>query len=62
MSRRVATLTLILLLEQLAVRGAGEELNPPKIYLKPELNLVYKINESVKLPCEAHGNATPVYT
>ncbi len=62
MSRRVATLALVLLLEQLVMRGAGEELNPPKTYLQPERNMMFKINDSVKLPREAHGNATPVYT
>ena len=63
-ARRVAALALVLVLEQLAMRGAGVEAVtfPPNIYLQPALNLVYKINESVKLPCVADGNPTPVYT
>jgi hypothetical protein len=61
-SRRVATLAPMHLLEQLPMRGADMEAYPPKIHMQPELNLVYRINEPVKQPCEAHGNPTPVYT
>ena len=47
---------------ELLARGAQAVTYPPNIYLQPALNLVYKINESVKLPCVADGNPTPTYT